>query len=92
MKAKDQKNQQLSSNPADYSNMTADEAIELLGQKKDEPKVGSKEWFEGQIWTKPFRKFWGLKLTPIRRDKRKIGRNEMCECGSGVKYKKCCGK
>lgn len=24
--------------------------------------------------------------------KRKIGRNELCPCGSGIKYKKCCGK
>jgi uncharacterized protein YecA (UPF0149 family) len=24
--------------------------------------------------------------------KRKIGRNEKCPCGSGQKYKKCCGK
>jgi len=23
---------------------------------------------------------------------RKVGRNEPCPCGSGVKYKKCCGK
>ncbi|WP_417401992.1 SEC-C metal-binding domain-containing protein, partial [Hominenteromicrobium sp.] len=22
----------------------------------------------------------------------KIGRNEPCPCGSGLKYKKCCGK
>jgi preprotein translocase subunit SecA len=22
---------------------------------------------------------------------RKIGRNELCPCGSGKKYKKCCG-
>jgi SEC-C motif-containing protein len=22
----------------------------------------------------------------------KIGRNEPCPCGSGAKYKKCCGK
>lgn len=22
----------------------------------------------------------------------KIGRNQLCPCGSGVKYKKCCGK
>ncbi|MEJ2445833.1 MAG: SEC-C metal-binding domain-containing protein [Exilibacterium sp.] len=27
--------------------------------------------------------------TPVR--KNKIGRNEPCECGSGKKYKKCCG-
>ena len=23
---------------------------------------------------------------------KKIGRNEKCPCGSGLKYKKCCGK
>ena len=28
---------------------------------------------------------------PIRRDAPKIGRNEPCTCGSGRKYKKCCG-
>lgn len=25
-------------------------------------------------------------------DASKIGRNEPCPCGSGAKYKKCCGK
>ncbi len=29
---------------------------------------------------------------PFRRDGRKIGRNEPCPCGSGKKYKNCCGK
>jgi len=24
--------------------------------------------------------------------KKKIGRNDPCPCGSGKKYKKCCGK
>jgi len=24
--------------------------------------------------------------------KKKVGRNEPCQCGSGKKYKKCCGK
>ncbi len=27
-----------------------------------------------------------------KRKKQKIGRNEPCPCGSGMKYKKCCGK
>jgi preprotein translocase subunit SecA len=31
------------------------------------------------------------KPTPIRREGRKIGRNEPCPCGSGKKYKRCCG-
>jgi len=29
---------------------------------------------------------------PIKRDGEKIGRNEPCPCGSGKKYKKCCGR
>jgi len=29
---------------------------------------------------------------PIRRSQPKVGRNEPCPCGSGKKYKKCCGK
>ena len=33
----------------------------------------------------------GIKRQPIRRSKKKVGRNEPCPCGSGKKYKKCCG-
>ncbi len=28
---------------------------------------------------------------PVKRTERKVGRNEICPCGSGKKYKKCCG-
>ncbi len=28
---------------------------------------------------------------PIQRETAKMGRNEPCGCGSGKKYKKCCG-
>ena len=31
------------------------------------------------------------KVLPIGRDLLKIGRNDACPCGSGKKYKKCCG-
>ncbi len=31
------------------------------------------------------------KNTPVKRDHDKIGRNDLCPCGSGKKYKKCCG-
>jgi len=30
------------------------------------------------------------KPEPIRREHPKIGRNELCPCGSGLKYKRCC--
>ena len=31
------------------------------------------------------------KLEPLRRTTPKVGRNDPCPCGSGKKYKKCCG-
>ena len=31
------------------------------------------------------------KPDPIKRDAPKVGRNDLCPCGSGKKYKKCCG-
>lgn len=30
-------------------------------------------------------------ITPIQRETPKVGRNDPCPCGSGKKYKKCCG-
>jgi len=33
-----------------------------------------------------------VSATPVKRDKEKVGRNDPCPCGSGKKYKKCCGK
>ena len=32
------------------------------------------------------------KKTPVKRQGKKIGRNDPCPCGSGLKYKKCCGR
>lgn len=29
---------------------------------------------------------------PLYRNAPKVGRNEPCPCGSGIKYKKCCGR
>ncbi|MCQ2482159.1 MAG: preprotein translocase subunit SecA [Clostridia bacterium] len=29
---------------------------------------------------------------PVKRDSNKVGRNDLCPCGSGKKYKNCCGK
>jgi preprotein translocase subunit SecA len=30
--------------------------------------------------------------TPTVREEPKVGRNDPCPCGSGKKYKKCCGR
>jgi preprotein translocase subunit SecA len=33
-----------------------------------------------------------LDLAPVRRDVPKVGRNQPCPCGSGKKFKNCCGR
>jgi SEC-C motif-containing protein len=33
----------------------------------------------------------GSMIAPTVKNERKIGRNDPCPCGSGKKYKKCCG-
>ena len=33
----------------------------------------------------------GAAVKPLRRKAPKVGRNDPCPCGSGKKYKKCCG-
>jgi uncharacterized protein YecA (UPF0149 family) len=35
---------------------------------------------------------FGVEGTATRQAKLKIGRNDPCRCGSGKKYKHCCGK
>ena len=61
----------------------------LKGQKPVKGASASKfrkendEWF--YVSSKPAPHVANLRLTP------KIGRNDPCTCGSGRKYKKCCG-
>ncbi len=43
------------------------------------------EGFEGTEAKKP------KKVTVVKRTEPSIGRNDLCPCGSGKKYKKCCG-
>ena len=33
-----------------------------------------------------------LKKKPVKNKDEKVGRNDPCPCGSGLKYKHCCGK
>ena len=33
-----------------------------------------------------------IQKKPVTRSKEKVGRNDPCPCGSGKKYKKCCGQ
>ena len=43
------------------------------------------EGFEGADGKKP------KKVTVVKRAEASVGRNDLCPCGSGKKYKKCCG-
>jgi preprotein translocase subunit SecA len=61
--------------------------IQLLKQRpaEDLPKARRKpmQYRHGDSVEKP---------QTVRREGKKIGRNDPCPCGSGKKYKKCCGK
>ena len=54
------------------------------GVKREQVAKPTQAGFEGdQAKAKP---------TPQKRNGEKVGRNDPCPCGSGLKYKKCCGK
>jgi preprotein translocase subunit SecA len=57
------------------------EKLEDLRQPKEQKLV-----FAGSDGAVPEKK------KPVKRGKKKIGRNAPCPCGSGKKYKKCCGR
>ncbi len=44
-----------------------------------------------QIGQGPGRQDEGQPVAPVRREVPKVGRNDACPCGSGKKFKKCCG-
>jgi len=48
--------------------------------------MGGQPWEQGSQPQRPMQK-----IVPIRRDEPKVGRNDLCPCGSGKKYKKCHG-
>lgn len=63
---------------------------ELLNRKSREERVDELPWLvEGILVQWLVRKFG--KVETVVREGGKIGRNDDCPCGSGKKYKKCCG-
>lgn len=53
--------------------------------------------FESQVWQHEMDHLNGIEenlildSSPYRREQPKVGRNDQCPCGSGKKFKKCCG-
>ena len=60
----------------------AREAPQLQPQKQASQRVTLGRGEGGEV-SKP---------STVKREGKKVGRNEPCPCGSGKKYKKCCGK
>jgi preprotein translocase subunit SecA len=50
------------------------------------PRKGPREEFQEDI------EHQGPQIEQYKREEPKVGRNDPCPCGSGKKYKKCCGK
>lgn len=60
------------------------DGAEMMGNPGDEEDYSVWDMMDGKM-TKS-------NIVTFRRDQPKIGRNDPCPCGSGKKYKKCCGK
>ena len=55
-------------------------------------KAEIKQNLERKQVEKPIKDNGGKEANKIQRKSNKVGRNEPCTCGSGKKYKNCCGK
>jgi preprotein translocase subunit SecA len=59
------------------------------------PQAGSfthKDRLGAMSYSSPASSSAGVRPSPQRRKTPKVGRNEKCPCGSGEKYKNCCGR
>lgn len=59
------------------------------GKKQDHLE---KSFFEKEKGEWKFKDAQGIQTGPYVRQEPKVGRNDPCSCGSGKKYKKCCGQ
>jgi preprotein translocase subunit SecA len=65
------------------------EPIEPMGRFITKESIA--ELQEIQEFTKHVGLYPRERTQPVVRQGKKIGRNDPCPCGSGKKYKKCCG-
>jgi preprotein translocase subunit SecA len=63
-------------------------AAAVAGRQPSELPAGAAEGFDAamEALSQPT-----AAPVPVRRDQPKVGRNDLCPCGSGKKSKKCCG-
>ncbi len=76
----------------DMTNAIKEDTVRFIYRVKVQREVGIKRQ---EVATPTSEGFAGApkgKAAPVKRDVKKVGRNDPCPCGSGLKYKKCCGK
>lgn len=88
--------------PLDLENIEADSEVELkidfeklyfnMLEAKADYLYSLPQWdgIFSEEKRKEIKKSWGASKTYVNKDK--VGRNDPCPCGSGKKYKNCCGK
>jgi len=55
-------------------------------------RIYNKKWEYDSAMEIQLDKYKALKMAEFKKKGLRIGRNDPCPCGSGLKYKKCCGK
>lgn len=75
--------------PADSEGTVEFSASYIMDGLKEEHRETAKFVKKDGIW---LYESGNVKTTTVVRESPKVGRNESCPCGSGKKYKQCCGK
>lgn len=66
--------------------------VDKGGMRSLDFKIYNRKWEYDSDMEIQLDKFKALKMEKFKKTGLKIGRNIPCPCGSGLKYKKCCGK
>ncbi len=66
--------------------------VDKRGMRSLDFKIYNRKWEYDSDMEIQLDKFKALKMGKFKKTGLKIGRNTPCPCGSGQKYKKCCGK
>ncbi len=83
---------------ADFLVFCREKGVDLSGGNLNDPRIEKlqKEWlltprdaFDGKT---PSAMLAREKVETVRRQSPRVGRNDPCPCGSGKKFKKCCGR
>lgn len=61
------------------------------GERTFDFKIYEKKWEHDSELEERLEEFKKYKWAIVNKSRKKVGRNDPCPCGSGLKYKKCCG-